>query len=73
MQIFMTHNIPQRLDYQAVCPSHRTVVEFAISALEMVQYRGGADELIRVAAHQAVLAKCDGCKREQVPSLPEAS
>ena len=61
MQIFMTHNIPSRIDYQAICPSHRTVVEFTISALEMLQYWGGTDELIRVAAHQAVLAKCEGC------------
>ena len=64
---------PATAEFVVGCDRHQTYVHFFLSALEIMDYRGSVEELKQVAAHHALLSHCEGCKREQVPSLPEAS
>jgi hypothetical protein len=61
---------PTNAGFAVMCPKHQVYVPFFLSALEITAYRGSVEELKQVTAHEAVLAHCPECKREQVPALP---
>lgn len=58
-----------RVLFRATC-KHNQTFSFHLSHADLTLYRGSADELKQVTAHQAALQKCDACRAEQAPALP---
>jgi hypothetical protein len=70
---FVQDRFVDGMEFIVACPKHQREVHFIVRRLDMVSYRGSVEELKQVTAKQAILRCCPGCKREEVPSLPEAS
>jgi hypothetical protein len=64
-----TGGFPYGMEFRATC-KHNQTFSFHLSHADLTLYRGSADELKQVTAHQVALQKCDACRAEQAPALP---